>query len=144
MLEIAEENDLRGFELSDGDFFLGLMRKYYMELNLLLLLIAMMLGAYMIYHKVRTGSRTYSTGFVIILILAISFYSINFSTEFNEAIVVENHSYIMSGPSAGADLIDVIKKGHRVKVYDQDGLWTSIDWNGKKAYVRTNKIRKIG
>ena len=144
MQSIADENDLKGFQAGDSQFFLGKLNEYFLEFNTLILVLALFFAAVGVYRKVKTkpNSATYLT-ISLVLIIGLA-YIVNFATKATEGIIIENHAYLMTGPSAGADLVEVVKKGHRLEILDEDGLWLKVSWDGKAAYIKASKIRRIG
>ena len=49
----------------------------------------------------------------------------------------------MSGPSAGADLIEVVTEGHKVEIIDQTDIWVQIKWRSGRAFIRENNIQEL-
>ncbi|MEL7002387.1 MAG: SH3 domain-containing protein, partial [Bacteroidota bacterium] len=82
-------------------------------------------------------------GIFLVIVLGLLFYTLNFGRDYNKAIVVKNNTYLMSGPSAGAEVLEIIKKGHRVNVKDATDVWVQIEWDDQEAYVKADKIRNI-
>lgn len=144
MQSIAEENDLKGFQSGDTQFFLGKLNEYYLEFNVGAVLLALFFASIGIYRKLKAKPNA-PVYLVISLLLVLALaYVTNFTTDQSEGIIIENHAYLMTGPSAGADLIEVVQKGHRVKILDEDGLWVKVNWDGRTAYIKASKIRRTG
>ncbi len=142
MQDIAEENELEGYDSSDTRFVVGLINRHFAPVIGGLLLIAGLLLGNVVYRKVKKkGNATpYAFGSIVILVCLAALLNLQLNKE--QVIIIDNHAYIMSGPSSGADLIDVVKKGHRVELLDEQDPWVKIDWKGKEAYIRKNKVRK--
>ncbi len=49
----------------------------------------------------------------------------------------------MSGPSAGADVLEVVKKGHKVDILGKEDVWVKIRWDDQVAYLKEGKIKAI-
>lgn len=144
MKDIAEEHNLTGFVINDSDFFLNLLNKFQLPVVLSTFLIALLLLGYIFYRKLKTGTKPIVSAILLPVVLVTVFYIANYTDNHNQAIVIENYSYLMSGPSSGSDLVEVIEKGHRVKTYKEHGLWLEIQWNGEKAYIKKDKVKKLG
>ena len=144
MKDIAEENNLSGFVIDDSAFFLNLLNKYQKTIIISVFLVCILLLSFILYKKFKTHNRPTVSFLFLTAMLVLLFYFINYGTESNEAIIIENHAYLMSGPSSGSDLIEVIKKGHRVKTFEEHGPWIEILWNGEKAYIKKDKVKKLG
>lgn len=144
MKDIAEEHNLTGFVINDSDFFLNLLNKFQLPVMLGIFSISLLLLFYIFYKKHKTGAKPVVSAILLSAILVVVFYIANYADNHNQAIIIENHSYLMSGPSSGSDLVEVIEKGHRVKTYKEHGPWLEILWNGEKAYIKKDKVKKLG
>jgi hypothetical protein len=49
----------------------------------------------------------------------------------------------MTAPSAGAEVVKISEKGHKVKVAGQQDVWMQIEWNGEIAFVRQDNLRLL-
>lgn len=143
MQELAEEHSLKGYALSDTTFFKGLVNKYYVEFNILLFSIALFLIGIVCYRKFKSGSNATPYAVSVVVVLLIFFWVTNFELSDNLGIITENHAYLMTGPSAGADLVEVVQKGHRLRVLSEEGIWVKVDWNGQEAYIRSKMIKPV-
>ena len=56
---------------------------------------------------------------------------------------MDDLTLLRSGPSAGAEPIEVVTKGHKVKVVSQSEIWTKVLWNGNEVFVRSNRLKLI-
>ena len=119
--ELAEENDLTGYQYDDTHYFLALLEKYRMYLMLLLLAVSVLLLAYII-RKTKAGEKPVAAGIIQVMVLLLVLAVNNLETS-NRGIIVSNNTLLRSGPSAGAEPIEILSKGHKVKVIGQDGVW---------------------
>ncbi len=143
MEELATEHEVSGFDLSDTTLFKGLVHKYYTEFNLLIFSIALFLIGIVLYRKFKSGSNAIPYAISAIVVLLFFFWLTNFELSEPRGIITEDHAYLMTGPSGGADLIEVVKKGHRLNILDEEGVWVKVDWNGREAYIRSKMIKRI-
>lgn len=143
MQELAEEHSLYGFALTDTKFFKGLVNKYYVEFNGLVFVVALFLVGVAVYRKLKSGANVIPYASSAVVVLLVFFWVINFELKEPLGIITENHAYLMTGPSAGADLVEVVKKGHRLRILNEEGIWIKIDWNGREAYIRSSMIRRV-
>lgn len=143
MQELAEEHELNGFALTDTKFFKGLINKYYLEFNFILFGTALLFGFVAVYRKMKARPNSVSFAISAACVLLVLFWIINFELNEPQGIIIENHAYLMTGPSAGADLIDVVSKGHRLKILDEEGIWIKVRWNDQEAYIRSSLIKRI-
>lgn len=138
---LAEANDLRGYAYDDTNYFLALLGKYRVPFTLLLLAISTLLFVYII-KKSKQEEKPLAAGIIQVMIIAIIFAVNNFSAS-PRGIILSNNTLLRSGPSAGAEPIEMLSKGHKVKVLSQDEVWTKVMWDGREVYVRRGKLRVI-
>ncbi|MEO9967776.1 MAG: SH3 domain-containing protein [Reichenbachiella sp.] len=143
MHELAEEHELSGFAVSDTTFFKGLINKYYIGFNLIIFGIALFFAAVFLFRKWKSKPNAAPFGLVTVVILLVFYWVINFQLDEPQGIITENYVYLMTGPSAGADLVEVIKKGHRLNILSEEGVWVKVDWKGQEVYIRSTTIKRI-
>lgn len=139
--ELAEANDLRGYRYDDTDYFLAVLKKYRLQFTSLFAAVMFLLLVY-IFKKSKEEEKPVAAGIIqgIIICCILAVVNINGSPE---AIVASDNTLLRSGPSAGAEPIEMLSKGHKVKVLDRNEIWTQIVWDGKEVYVRNGKLRLI-
>lgn len=143
MQELAEEHELSGFSLTDTTQFKGLVNKYYSEFNVLLFGVALFLIIVVLYRKFKSGSNAKPYAISAVVVLLAFFWLSNYGLNESQAIITKDHAYLMTGPSAGADLVEVVKKGHRLRVLSEEGVWVKVAWNGQEAYIRSSMLKRI-
>jgi hypothetical protein len=143
MKELADENELLGYSSTDTDFFKGQVTQYYLIFIYSVFVIIIFLTSIIAYRKFKTKSNTTPYVVAVIVVMLSFFWVLNFVLQRDRGIIVENHAYLMSGPSAASDLLDVVKKGHRLDILDQEGIWVEVDWDGQSAYIRASKIMPL-
>ncbi len=139
--EIAEENGLAGYSYDDMDYFQALINLYKVHFILLLSTILIMLLAY-VYRKHKQDEQAVAAGIIQLFTAFCLLMILNFKAS-PEAILNSNETLLRSGPSAGAEPIEILSKGHKVKVLDQDDVWTQILWDGQEVFVRNGKLKVI-
>lgn len=143
MESLASEYELRGYTKSDTVFFTWLINKYFYEFTGIILVISILLLSLISYRKIKKKGTTVPYAISMIVVLVLFFALLNFQLDTDQGIIIDNHAYLMSGPSSGADLIDVVQKGHRVKLLDDNGIWLKVKWNDQEVYIRKSKIKPI-
>lgn len=139
--ELAEANNLEGYGYDDTDYFQALVKKYKLYFILLLSAIMLLMLSY-VFRKTNQKERPMAAGVIQFIVVFLLFAIINFQAS-PEAILISNETLLRSGPSAGAEPIEKLQKGHKVKVLDKDEVWTQILWDGREVYVRNGKLRII-
>lgn len=141
MEDLAEANDLSGYEHDDVTFLFSL---YYQNYNWLVIgviaLCLIMLGIiYM--QKKKYKSTSWLNSLFMLLLVAGLFVLVNFGRDYNRGVIIKNNTYVMSAPSSGANLVDVIEKGHKVVVEGEEDVWYRIEWDGQEAYIKAKNVK---
>ena len=143
MEDLANANDLSGYEHDDITFFFSL---YYQNYNWLVtgvLILCLVMLALIIYQKRKYHVTSWLNGFFLLVLLAGLFALVNFGRDYNRGVIIKNNTYIMTAPSSGADLVDVIEKGHKVVVEGQEDVWYRIEWEGEDAYIKAKNVKLL-
>ena len=143
MEELAEKHRLRGYDYSDAEFFLTLYYKYYNLITLVIISLALFMAAVVYYQKFKLKQRPYFAGITLVLVCALLFYLVNFGKEYNQGIVARAGTHLMAGPSAGAEPVEIIDPGHRVKILGYNDVWTRIEWNDKEVFVKRKNLLPV-
>lgn len=139
--EIATQNNLSGYQYSDWNYFENLLNKFQIRIALLLCAFMMLILAYQ-FRQSRRNYKSYLAGLTLVLLGICLNRLIDFEPA-NQAIIVADQTLLRSGPSAGAEPIQIIQKGHRVKVLDTSDVWIKIKWDGEEVYVRKDRLKII-
>lgn len=140
MENLAHEHKLTGYEKRDKDYFSYLMAKYarYSFPSLIVLvLLAFGIGYFKILNK-STINFTYRILFILGIIGLLVW--LNYTEIKPEVIISQDHTYLMSAPSSGSDVLAILDKGHKLKLNGQSDIWLEVEWQKKKAYLRRNKV----
>jgi hypothetical protein len=60
-----------------------------------------------------------------------------------EAIITGNPSFLLEGPSAGANLVEKINGPAKVEVKNQIDVWSKVVFDNKVAYIKSSQIKKL-
>ncbi|MGL1889053.1 MAG: SH3 domain-containing protein [Reichenbachiella sp.] len=143
MEELAEEHNLTGYKSNDKHFFIGLLNRFFIPFYLSIITTSVLLILIVLYRKFKSKSNAWPYAIVLTLLLTSFYLMINLPLKNNQAIVLEDNAYLMTGPSSGSDLVDILDKGHRLEILDIDELWIKVIWQDQKAYVRQSKVQKV-
>lgn len=143
MEDIADEYNLSGYEYTDMEFFLSIYHKYFLEIAFFFLLLAIGILGIIVYQKKKYKYKPIGYGIFYFFVLAGLFFLFNFGNNYQKGIISKNDVYLMSAPSSGAKLIEIVDKGHRVDIVGKEDVWVKIKWDNKIAYIRDNHLKKI-
>lgn len=143
MEEMAEKNHLEGYGEDAFNPITGAIRQYYIQITGLLLALALLLTALQV-NRVRKH-QTFSPvlGTILLILLAGLFVHTHYSRDSGLAVVTHAGTYLMSGPSSAASVVEIIGEGHQVRVLGQQDVWLRVNWKNGEAYVREFLVRKV-
>jgi len=139
--ELAEANGLYGYNYSDADYLIAILSKYKIHLSILFLGMLVLLLAYS-FKKVNQKERPYAALIIQSLFGLLLLFLVNFNRD-KKAIVVADQSLLRSGPSAGAEPVKLIEKGHKVTVIYSSEIWSKILWEGDEVFIRNSRLKAI-
>ncbi len=136
---MANQNKFLGYSVDEADYAYFLYRSYRKWGQGLLLFMAFFMFCVLIFRKIKKASLGYSPVFTFIFLIA-SAYFYNFRLPYKRAILAEERIFLMSGPSGGASVVDVLGKGHRIEWIGENDIWCEIKWNDKKGWVKKSQL----
>lgn len=143
MKELADQNALVGYDTSDWGYLMNFYVKYRYLFVLTFLALAILILS-MIYRKKKKHQEfSPGLGLGLFTVLAFIFFLVNFTGIEDKGIITGTSAYLMSGPSAGAELVEVIEEGHKVEIIDRTDIWVQIKWKGGRAFIRENNIEAL-
>ncbi len=140
MNEIASRNNLSGYDYGDWDLFLIFYQQYYIWVTVGLTVLAFWMIGGMIRKKIRGSFVAGRHGMALVFFLGCILAMLNLQLNSRKAIVSEDYSYLMNAPSAGAKLVRVVRKGHRMDIRNEADIWLQTEWAGKRAYIRKQNV----
>ncbi|MEM8566656.1 MAG: SH3 domain-containing protein [Bacteroidota bacterium] len=143
MEAMATKKSLEGYAFTDYDFFLTNFYKYYNVIVFALLALAILMLALVYRLKVQLKQSPIAPAIVMVILLAGLFYTLNFGRDYNRAIVTSSDTYLMSGPSAGSEVVDILDKGHRLSFSDTKDVWVKVKWKEGTAYIKKDKLQYL-
>ncbi|MEQ1584730.1 MAG: SH3 domain-containing protein [Cyclobacteriaceae bacterium] len=139
--ELATKNRLEGYEHSETTRLLFNLKKYSYYLSATLAAIVIFFIAFLVRFKKRE-TRPVAFGILTTIIIAILAIQVNISYDHPSAIVTDS-AYLMSGPSAGANVVTLISEGHKLKITGKKDVWLKVEWLDKEAYVKENQVLRV-
>ena len=140
MNALAQVNGLEGYGTNDFQQFVKAIQDYSVLIIAVLVALNLLILS-MIFRKIKKHQEK-STGLAVglVIVLVLTFFFVNFTGPQDKGIVTSDNAYVMSGPSAAAELIEVVGQGHKIEIIDKRDIWYQIKWRGKRAYVRETNL----
>ncbi|XOV91467.1 MAG: LPXTG cell wall anchor domain-containing protein [Bacteroidota bacterium] len=142
MRELADQHALTGYEYSDGMFISGLIKQYKNYILFGLFLLSLLLGLY-IYRKKKNHEQPVTSGIFQLITIACIMVLLNNLIFQDYGIVSQSNSLLMSAPSAGSEPIDIIEKGHKIRLIDAGEVWSKVMWNDREVFIRNQNLKRI-
>lgn len=143
MEELARQHNLNGYKFNDLEFFRTVYKRYHLPVVACLVSAALFVFTYILYKKRSGNHRPLSAGILFVLLLTMLFGLINFGPGRDRAVVLSDQVYLRVGPSSGANVAEIISKGHRVEVVGKEDVWVRINWNDRPLYIRESHLGLI-
>jgi hypothetical protein len=140
--ELAGKHGLEGYDFTDREQAFNAYYEYHQPITLALTALVVFLLSLMIYQKSKKAKPVELwVGFLIILVCL--FIHTNLPVINATAIIAKPNTYVMSGPSAGASVIRIIKEGNRVRVTGEVDVWVRVKLNDKDAYIKRDHLLPV-
>lgn len=139
MQELAKAHKFTGYEWSEMDRLAAAWRRYGYLVTALLVALTFIFTGVLVRQPLR-GKRATTWWVIQSFFLVLLLVHLNYPFK-KSAIVQNGNTYLMSGPSAGAPVVDKIGEGHRVKVLGKVDVWVKIKWNEEEVFVRESDIK---
>ncbi|MDZ4715411.1 MAG: hypothetical protein SH819_08075 [Cytophagales bacterium] len=143
MEDLAAKNNLLGYESSETRRFFAWLQEQYIPLAVALAALNLVALAWLVYWRRKSTSRPMYSGFLVLLLAAVLYLHVYFGKEVRRVIVAEPQTYLMSGPSAGASVVDIIGEGHQLRIKGQEDVWLRVEWKNREVYVREFLVRPV-
>ena len=134
---LAEEQGIQGYEYSEAELLIVWLNHY--RSLIIYSLLGLVLAGMLVVVKFNWYPKVYGVFSVAVSFMLFTWLNTNLLNDM--AIIEENNTLIMNAPSAGGRVLNVSRSGHKVEVLDTEDAWTRIQWQGKTAYVKNNKLR---
>lgn len=138
---LTGQSELEGYQVSDGMRFVLFLVEY-KEIIVGALTLSLVISLIFLWTKGNrlTEARFYWPSVILITLI---FVTNNFLKAQNAALVTNSPTMIVSKPSAGGEMIDLVEPGHRVKIKASKDIWYEVEWKEKIAYIRKDNVTRL-
>lgn len=138
---LTGQTELIGYEVSDRMRFVLFLVEF-REIIVGALTLILIISLIFLWSKGNklTEARFYWPS---VLLIALIFVTNNFLKAQNTALVTKSPTLIVSKPSAGGELVDLVEPGHRVKIKSSKDIWYEVEWKEKIAYIRKDNVTRL-
>lgn len=143
MRDLATARGLVGYEANNLDYILRAYNEYRYLLVTFFAVLGLLMLAIVYRQKKKPGKPAPGLGLALIFVMVAALFLTNFPGLKPQGIISGANTYLMTGPSAGADLVEVVNEGHRVEIIDWKDIWVEIRWREGAAFIRENNIKVL-
>ena len=143
MKELATKFNLEGYEASETDKLLTNYYNNYNYISIAVLALLVFAFALTFYTRFRLKRKPVVSFTLVAFFGATLFIHLFYGERIQTGIITNASTYLMAGPSAAANVVEIIKDGHKVEVIGQKDVWLKIKWAGDVAYVKKNTVVPI-
>lgn len=141
--ELAIKNRLEGYATDEIDGLRSFYLTHHDLITYTFLGIALLAFAIALTQRLAMKNKPIAE-FVTLCIVAVLFMlHISQQTLWAKAIVAKDNTYVMSGPSAGASVLSIVRDGHRVEVLGKKDVWTKVKLGESEGYIRTSNLLPV-
>lgn len=142
MQELAARSKLQGYENPDTDQFWYHVNKYGYLISLLLANVVLFTLAW-IYTRRLKSKKTMGEMITLVIFLVLLAVNVNYPMKDSTVMIASGNTYLMSGPSAGANVIGVVNEGHKLRMLNKKDVWLEVEWLDQPVYVKENRVTHI-
>lgn len=138
---LTGQRSLVGYEVSDGQRFIIFLTEYqdYIVGVLAFFLVLSIVTSWITGRK----SEKTQTFWPTILLMILIFFTNNFLNGPRTGLVTSSPTFIVTKPSAGGELIDMVEPGHRVRIKSSKDIWYEVEWKEKNAYIKKDDVTRL-
>ena len=138
---LTGQSSLVGYQVSDGQRFMIFLTEYqdYIVGVLAIFLVLSIITSWITGRKSEKTQNFWPTILLIILI----FFANNFLNGPNTGLVTSSPTFIVTEPTAGGELVDMVEPGHRVRIKSSKDIWYEVEWKDKRAYIKKEDVTRL-
>ena len=140
ILTLANARSLGGFERTDFDRITTWLQNRMRSIMPLIAASGLACLALMAFCLKRNwhGGKIIA-GIIAFFSTALFFWMVNFSEPTQKA-VVARAAYFMTGPSAGANFIELVNEGNQVSIEGGQDVWAQVRWKEKEGFIKKTDL----
>lgn len=139
MEELAQKHGLEGYESTDSFHIFHLLQMESLNITRALAALILLSLVGLIFQKRRNKNLVFPASSIAFFTFILFLFS-NWGNGRSQAIISADKVYLMSGPSAGSTVIDILKGGHRLTIYGTKDVWLKVKWREKDAFVKQSSV----
>jgi hypothetical protein len=140
MEELANKYSLRGYEKEEGDDIISAYHDNRLYISLALAALMIFMLSLTIYSKVKLHRKPIASFSILCIFTVALLVNMFYGEEITTGIVANPETYVMTGPSGGSSVLDIIGDGHRLTVLGKKDVWVQVEWNNSIGFVKQTAL----
>lgn len=140
MEDMAKKNNLKGFDYSDFEYFVGLYNEYFFLIEWSLLILCIFLFIYQVVRFVIGKYLNIPRTYLLIFLSLFTLLVVNIGLPSYKALVISEQALGMESASAASKVVTVIQQGNQVNVLNKDGLWFEVLFENQTIFLREDHL----
>lgn len=142
METVAEKHQLEGYTFTATDRVKLLVRENATPLVGVMMALILLFLAWII--RLRKLNKRAFIPFAIVFIFCVILVTLlQVTSGDHHSIILQPNTYVMSGPSPGSDVVEILDAGHKVEVVGKKDVWLKIRWRDEEAYLKEDLLQPI-
>jgi hypothetical protein len=141
--ELADKYRLEGYATNQIDQVFSIYHRYRDLITISLISVFTFLLILMSVQRLWYNTKPVAAWVMLIVLSALFIVHLHFSEGYSKAIIVNNNTYLMDAPSAGASVISILRDGHRIRITGKKDVWLRVQWGDTEAYIKENNLMPV-
>ncbi|MFQ3574829.1 MAG: SH3 domain-containing protein [Cytophagales bacterium] len=140
MESLAKANNLKGFDYSDWEYFVGLYNEYFKFIELSLIACCVLFFVYQAIRFLAQKQINLLRVYLLIFLTTITILVVNIGLPSYKALVIAEQAFGMESASAASKIVTVISQGNQVNVLNKDGVWYEVLFENQTLFLREDHL----
>ena len=143
MDKLAKEQNIKGYEFDDYNYFIIFYRRYGDYIPILLLT----LGTYIVVIMLTKSRRRepilqiHKVSIVVYLLVLLGL--LNVPSLYQTCIIINENTFLRDEPSSASSVVERIGKGHKLTILGSVDHWNRVIWDNEIVYIRKSDALDI-
>ncbi|WP_229214236.1 SH3 domain-containing protein [Dyadobacter flavalbus] len=143
MDKLAEEQNIKGYEFDDYNYFIIFYRRYGDYIPILLLTLGTYIVVIMVTKSRRREPILQIHKISIVAYLLVLLGLLNVPSLYQTCIIVNENTFLRDEPSSASSVIERIGKGHKLTILGSVDHWNRVIWDNEIVYIRKSDALDI-
>lgn len=140
--EVAKKYGLEGYSITTWDRFRLLLIDYRTVIISVMMMVVLLFLGLVVYMSLRNQRLLAPISAVLATSIVLVFF-LQLQRDGDFAILNQPNIYLMSGPSVGANVVEIVDAGHKVEVVETEDVWLKVIWQQQHAYVKSDQVQYL-